>query len=555
MRHWFDLQSVVVAVVLLVLVITVQIMCGAYTSEMTLNADEAAHFLSGLMVRDYVLSGFDGAPMDFARNYYSHYPKIGIGNWPPAFYGMQGIWMLLLPASRTSTVVLLALLMWTVAWLVFRATRPTLGAPLAAFAAVCCIMLRPVPAFISVVMTEIPLTFFSVTAVLFWMRFMETEDSKYLVGFGVFSILAIMMKGNGLALALLPPFSIAIGRRWNVLRMPAVWKTGGAVALLTVPWVLYYLPTMRAGWALPDQPIGQFSHPTYYPREFVNVLGVALVIFALFGMFARLRPRSTGEPQHGRLMWQSAFAAILAGVVFHTIAPGGLLDIRHMIPVFPFIAMFVAAGASALAAGAMHVVRNRTLAMTATILFAGAFMLHQALPLAGVPLNGFRAAATEIVSSHAVPQPVVSLISSDVAGEGAMVVEMALKDKARPSHRVWRASKLLASVTWAGRRYRMRAETTDGVLVLLERANVDVIVFDRMESKMPHQRLLERLIAERPDRFQLRATRPTVRGSMRDSAGISIYDFARFRRTSPDSLLRQVPGYDGVSDPLGRDAR
>ena len=56
-----------------------QLFAGAYGSEFGGHPDEAGHYVTGLMVRDYVATGFPGSPMKFAGEYYRHYPKVALG--------------------------------------------------------------------------------------------------------------------------------------------------------------------------------------------------------------------------------------------------------------------------------------------------------------------------------------------------------------------------------------------------------------------------------------------------------------------------------------------
>src|SRR6185369_15418935 len=45
--------------------------------------DEGAHFLTGVMISDYVRHGIPMSPFRFANQFYLHYPKIAFGSWPP----------------------------------------------------------------------------------------------------------------------------------------------------------------------------------------------------------------------------------------------------------------------------------------------------------------------------------------------------------------------------------------------------------------------------------------------------------------------------------------
>src|ERR1043165_4996104 len=85
---------------------------GAYQAEFGSEPDEAAHYVTGLCVRDYIVGGFreNGNPLKFAQNYYEHYPKVALGHWPPGFYLIQSAWTIPFSPSRTSVMLLMAFL-------------------------------------------------------------------------------------------------------------------------------------------------------------------------------------------------------------------------------------------------------------------------------------------------------------------------------------------------------------------------------------------------------------------------------------------------------------
>ena len=87
---------------------------GAFISEFGGHSDEAAHYVTGLMVHDYVAALRQAQdpdpPMKFAKEYYIHYPKVAMGHWPPFFYVVQTAWTLLFSPSRISMILLMAFL-------------------------------------------------------------------------------------------------------------------------------------------------------------------------------------------------------------------------------------------------------------------------------------------------------------------------------------------------------------------------------------------------------------------------------------------------------------
>ncbi len=78
--------------------IAVQIGLGAYHLEF--SSDDASHYVTGLMIRDWLASGAYRDPMGYAVAYHAHYPVLGLGLWGPAFYGVEALWSLLFGASR-----------------------------------------------------------------------------------------------------------------------------------------------------------------------------------------------------------------------------------------------------------------------------------------------------------------------------------------------------------------------------------------------------------------------------------------------------------------------
>ncbi|HWD97987.1 MAG TPA: hypothetical protein VG345_03085, partial [Bryobacteraceae bacterium] len=104
-----------------------QIIAGAWTGEFSGYPDEAAHFTTGLMLRDYIAHGLQGNPIRYAENYYLHYPKVAIGHWPPLFHLIEALWLLVFPVSRISVMALMALYCAVIAALIARWVAPQYG--------------------------------------------------------------------------------------------------------------------------------------------------------------------------------------------------------------------------------------------------------------------------------------------------------------------------------------------------------------------------------------------------------------------------------------------
>jgi hypothetical protein len=99
-----DRSYLIALAVFVGLILGVQYFGGAFQAEYDGHADEAAHFVSSLLVRDYLAQFPWPSPLPWAINYYVHYPKVAIGHWPPGYYALQGVWWLFVPPGRASAM-------------------------------------------------------------------------------------------------------------------------------------------------------------------------------------------------------------------------------------------------------------------------------------------------------------------------------------------------------------------------------------------------------------------------------------------------------------------
>src|SRR5438270_8748323 len=124
----FSIQSrnAIAFVLFLTLVVLLQLASGTYHAELAGYPDEPAHYVTSLMVREYILHP-NLSPIQFARDYYYHYPKVAFGHWPPFLYVVQALWMLLFSPSRTSVFAELALTTAFLAYAVYAEVRRFFG--------------------------------------------------------------------------------------------------------------------------------------------------------------------------------------------------------------------------------------------------------------------------------------------------------------------------------------------------------------------------------------------------------------------------------------------
>jgi hypothetical protein len=127
------IETAAVALASLLLTVAWQMRAGAYRAEFM--DDDASHYITGLLVHDLLTGGAWRAPLEFLKTFAAHYPGVGLGHWPPVFYVIEGVWMLLFSVSRTSILFLSAALGSVIGVVSYVFTAKWLGRSAGAFVA------------------------------------------------------------------------------------------------------------------------------------------------------------------------------------------------------------------------------------------------------------------------------------------------------------------------------------------------------------------------------------------------------------------------------------
>ena len=499
-------QRALAALGIVLLAILVQWSVGAIESGFGGFEDEPAHLVTGLMVRDWLANAVGVAessgpswtdPRAFAEHFYIHYPKVAVGQWPPVFHGMLGVWMLVAGTSKLAIVALLTLLTAATAYLVFGAVRNMHGMTAGAVAAVLFLTVPIVQLCGAAAMTEIPLALFSLLAVFAFGRYIEFGQARWIYGFAAASILTVLTKGSGLALALVPVICIPLSGRWALLKRPSLWLAGGLVALFTAPWYLATVSMTQESWgggSTPSFAYAQFAASEYFPwlLGLLGPLGAALVPV---GIAVGVRDFRRGLKGGGRWLAFGAWAPAL--LLLHHVVPSSVEE-RHLAVLAPAWVALSALGAGGVARWFLR--RSKTQRSHAQAVFreqqwaalAIAFMgLSAVLWQGDRPTKDYRGwdrAGQYLVtgadqSAGASPladqPPVRVLVASDPVGEGLFVAGAALADEQRPFHFVLRGSKVLCFAGWSGRTYQQRFATDGELEEWMTSKGVGVFVVDR----------------------------------------------------------------------------
>jgi 4-amino-4-deoxy-L-arabinose transferase-like glycosyltransferase len=542
-RHRRPLEAAAVAAAAFGLTVLLQARGGVYGSEFSAHPDESAHYVTALMVREYVAAGAPQPPVPFAQDYYVHYPKVAIGHWPPLFYGVQAAWTLLFSPSRVSLLLLMASLTAALALTLYLALREEVGRLIGLLAALLLPALPLVQKASGMVMAEIPLALFSLWAALALGRFLDSGRTHDAVRFALAAAAAIMTKGNGFALALVVPLALALSARWRLLARPALWSAGALVAVLCGPWYVLTARMVRhtflGGSTLVDSaPTGDhlLSALAVYVPALLVAGGVGLVPFLALGLVERVgRPWARGGVP-GK--WAAAAALVIATLAFHCLIRSGR-EPRHMVMGLPAMMMLVAAGVEAAVrwAGRAEAARWRLAAAAlAVVAFAAT-----GFSVPAKVWSGFGAVAERLIAFSGDNRSVF-LVVSDARGEGMFITEVARREP-RPRRILLRSSKVLYRSGWNGENYRPLHRSAAELLAFLDKG-VQVVVLDHSsdEAALEHHRLFAQTILAQPGRWESLGRWPVHRSGRVFEGALEAYRYRPARASELELVFKDLIG-------------
>jgi len=468
---------------------------GVYRAELNGYADEAAHLITGLMVRDYLVSGLTQSPIKFAENYYLHYPKVGFGIWPPMFHFVEGAWFLVMPPGKISAFVLQALITGTLAACVAWMALPY-GIVISLAAGLAFIGLPTVQMFTGMVMADNLMCLFSFFAMVAFLHYMETWKRRYLYLFGFLAGVALMTKSNAAGLALLPVVALLLIKKpGKILSWPMVGA--GVVAMaVALPWQILVMKlwtnaTSANRYSLEYMMKMLGVHASMY----ANLPGIVVFTLAMVGFVLRVViPFRRGEMEP---RWASV-TGLVVGMFLFGLAP---------LPPEPRYHVASLAGLTLFAASALYEIRKALdsrwghVAGVGAVLTAGAlygmttFSINQREPV------GYGEVARQIVGNSKYRDSVI-LVSSEAMGEGLLISEMAPLEL-RPSHYILRATKMLARSRWNLDQYELLYADEAKMQAFFESIPVRILVYDTTKGvmEMPHHQLLGKLLGNNPDKW------------------------------------------------------
>jgi 4-amino-4-deoxy-L-arabinose transferase-like glycosyltransferase len=481
---------------------------GAFTVGMGSHPDEAAHYVTGLMIHDYVRAGNLTNPLAYAEHYYVHLPKIAFGMWPPVFHFIEAFWFLLVSPGKGAALGLVAILTALTAVLLYAVLRERFGWAVALATSAGYVLLPLTQESLQTVMADIQIALFNFAAIVALARYMRSGGQAAAIWFGVFTAASLATKANGLALIPIPVLVCVLNGRWDRLRrLPMLWA-GLIIAVVGLPWqfISYVLIQKSGGLPISPEIVARTA------LRYVEVIGLALgpvitglLVVGLVRETARLFRRQ-GEPDE---LQAGAISLLLCVWAYHSLV--GQAEYRYMLGAIPAALVLAASGFEWMVEqlGSRGLSSGRARAALGALVVVTFLLFTWRIPTKAD--LGFNPVATLIRNQP----PAVTLILSSASGEGAFIGEIAT-DKKRHSHLILRASKVLSSMTWYGTRrewfYNSRAEMHG----YLENSSVEWVVVDTQPGNTsdPSVRYMLEALRSDPDHWKLRGefSVPAVEG-------------------------------------------
>jgi len=477
-----------VAVLLLAISIATQVHLGAYGAE--LGYDEASHYASGLMIHDYLLNGLGGSPVRFLTNWHSHYPLVGIGHWGPVYYAVEAVWMLLAGTTRAAALALSAVIAALTGTIICAVAVRQAGRVVGILAGVAFVISPIVQEGSSAVMLDLPIALLCLGAALAYAAWLRAAWWGWALAFALLAVAALLVKGNGACLALLPPFVVLIGWRWDLLRRWTFWLPVPVVGVLAGPWYAMTYGQVEAGfrysWGW------TYVHTALVENSAILLSGIgpALLGAGAIGFVAACaRQRRPGNDI-------ICMAALLAAVcVFQTVVPAAIQD-RYLAPALPPLLILVAWVVARL----LRSPPWRTAVMAALVVA----LLPNAIAMAPKSRFGMLEAAAQVWANRPPANPAV-LVASDGAAEGAAVAALAERDPARPSLFAVRGSRLLGGGGYNRADYQPRFASPQDVMAAIDDYAIPLVILRTLEGgdEWAHVDQVAQAARLFPDRWEL----------------------------------------------------
>ncbi len=356
------------------------------------------------------------------------------------------------------------------------------------------------------VMVETFLALWLLSAALSWAAFAARPGAGRAAVFAVCAIGAIMTKGNGLALALLPLLHAALVRDARSLLDRRAWVAAAAIGAMTLPWYLFTYRMAATGFNF-----GWGWHYTAtalpaFAKFFGSAVGVIGCIGFVAGAIGAVRPRH-GSADHPLA---ALVALVLLIMLLCAIVPADIVP-RYVVCVVPATMAVAAVGLERLLRPMAEHLRGYS-----GVVVAGLLLLNAATLVSAPHVTPFGTGVVARRILHAEKFNPLLLVAGSTRAEGALIATFAEADRDR-RYFVLRGTQVLSSSTFMGNQYMPRFAESSDLERWLADAGIGWVVVDDSPSgaAMEHNRQVLAIAASRPAGWDLVESHRTAEGEMR----------------------------------------
>ncbi len=506
-RYW---EYSLVGLVFCIEAFLLQWLGGCLANEYSSFSDEPSHYVTSLMVHDFILSGEYSDPIRYAEDYYTHYPKVAIGHWPPIFYALLGVWFIFFGISRISALSFIAIVAATTATAIYHLAKSQFSKLAGAFAASIFLALPFVQQLTGTVMLGHLVTLFTLLSVIFLTKFLSSEKLFHGLLFSIFATLAILTRGSAWAIGLMPILTMLFAWRFNMLLRPVFWLSAVPVIIFCVPWYLI-MPSVNTGAFVGEAVFSteytQQAIP-HFAEELYKAVGLVLFIPILFGIWVKILVPLLTKKQVD-LIWPALAALVTATYLMHVFVAASL-DSRYMLVAIPALILFAVAGIEWIA-NKFSTMSSRKYVYQIAYIFAAIAFLFTQFSIAGSTNTGYTNALSEI-SKQLQAEQLAILVASESVGEGSVIAAAASQHKV--GEYVLRGSKLFVDQDWFGRVSEEKVQTTTEIAELLDAIPVNAVILDTSINADRHRNyytLLKTMLFEDNDKWLFIGEFPLVK--------------------------------------------
>lgn len=501
--HTPRLHRRVVVPFLVVLAVLAAHLLSYRPSEPFYNNDETRHVMTGVFIRDAIRDCPLANPRGYATHYYLQYPAVAIPLYPPFFYLVEGVAMLVFGTSMLVARVLLLGFLALACTYLYLLVRTAYDEGTAALATLIFAFSPLVFELSRQVMLEIPTLALVLAAMYHIQRYLDTRLRRHLVFASVASVTAALTRFSGMLLIPYVLIFLAGRRQLSALTRREVLVAASLSVLVIAPF--YALTWVTVGWVhimqvshglgTPSTSLSLLARLVDYPCRLPAQLSWFAAVPGVLGLV-----RGLGPGGYRRSMPYLA----LAIATYLTFAPMMIHDSRFMVYWIPAFALFAAD--AVLGIGSATGLRHARAALASLVVLGVAWTaVRQDPPY----VRGYEEAARYVLSHT--ERSRFCLFDGGLNGD--FIYQMRRHD---PERRLWvlRGDKILYSILLdPGTRYKETLRTEQAMLEAIAYYAPEYIVVEKpptLSFGTPAGERLRTLLRERPNQFRLSLTVPIL---------------------------------------------